>query len=155
MSDTHMPRRASQLPGRVTRALCEADLIVHLGDFTEVEIIEHLESYAELHGVHGNNDSAEVRARMPASAVLDVKGHSFLLMHGHVGGRTAIEAARKTGGHDAVLFGHSHRPWNSMEGGRLLFNPGSPTDRRWNPYLAFGILDVGKVIRSEIIPLLS
>jgi uncharacterized protein len=44
---------------------------------------------------------------------------------------------------DIVVFGHSHIPWNE-EGidGQLLFNPGSPTERRRQPHCTYGVLDL-------------
>jgi hypothetical protein len=56
---------------------------------------------------------------------------------------------------DVVVFGHSHIPWN--EGGidgQLLFNPGSPTERRRQPQCTYGILELeaGVVHGHSIIP---
>ena len=45
-----------------------------------------------------------------------------------------------------LIFGHSHNPmtmWHRFEGRTLLFfNPGSPTDKRWGPKYACGLLEV-------------
>jgi putative phosphoesterase len=151
LADTHMPRGGRELSKEVCDLLPRVDGIVHLGDFTEAEVAHRLESYAPLYAVHGNNDAAEVRTRFPATRSLTVEGHELVLIHGDKGGRTALEAARKIRNVDAVLFGHSHRPWCSQEDGRLLFNPGSPTDRRWNPHRSFGLLEVGDSIRPWVI----
>ncbi|MYR84226.1 YfcE family phosphodiesterase, partial [Streptomyces sp. SID685] len=36
------------------------------------------------------------------------------------------------------VFGHSHIPWDSTApGGLRLLNPGSPTDRRRQPYRTY------------------
>ena len=44
---------------------------------------------------------------------------------------------------DIVVFGHSHIPWNTEGiGGQLLFNPGSPTERRRQPRCTYGVLEV-------------
>jgi hypothetical protein len=51
-----------------------------------------------------------------------------------------------------VVFGHSHVPWDSTtQGGLRLLNPGSPTDRRRQPYCTYmtgavvdGVLVVGR-----------
>ncbi|HWI04467.1 MAG TPA: metallophosphoesterase family protein, partial [Acidimicrobiales bacterium] len=43
---------------------------------------------------------------------------------------------------DVVVFGHSHIPWDdSGVDGQLLFNPGSPTERRSQPHCTLGTLD--------------
>jgi predicted phosphodiesterase len=55
-----------------------------------------------------------------------------------------------------VVFGHSHDPVNEVgEEGQLLFNPGSPTQRRRQPERTFGLLDLrrGGVHRAEIVPI--
>jgi putative phosphoesterase len=56
---------------------------------------------------------------------------------------------------DVVVFGHSHIPWNDQGvDGQLLFNPGSPTQRRRQPVATYGILELaaGTVTRHDIVP---
>ncbi|GAA0912312.1 hypothetical protein Vau01_100580 [Virgisporangium aurantiacum] len=39
---------------------------------------------------------------------------------------------------DVLVFGHSHIPWDTVApGGLRLLNPGSPTDRRRQPYCTY------------------
>lgn len=154
LADTHLPRRGRLLPHEVLQALEGADLLIHLGDFTGQEVVPLIERYAPLRGVRGNNDTPEIRARFPDLDRLEIEGQRLAMLHGHLGGRTALEAARKVDDADIVLFGHSHQPHNSREGGRLLFNPGSPTDQRWSPHRAFGVIDLrdGQV-RARVVPL--
>ena len=52
---------------------------------------------------------------------------------------------------DVLVFGHSHRPVCRKVGSVLLFNPGSPTDRRSAPYHSVGILHIGSEVMGEII----
>jgi len=53
-----------------------------------------------------------------------------------------------------VVFGHSHIPVNEWHDGLLLFNPGSPTDRRRQPKHTMGLLRlVDGTIEGQIIPL--
>jgi putative phosphoesterase len=118
-----------------------------------MEVADSLRALGPLAGVHGNNDTEEVRLQFPAQQRLSIDGHRLALLHGHSGGRTALAAARTVEGAEIVLFGHSHRPWNEKEGGALLFNPGSPTDRRWFPYASFGVIDLGPgTVEATIIP---
>lgn len=53
-----------------------------------------------------------------------------------------------------VVFGHSHIPWNEQGvDGQLLFNPGSPTERRRQPQCTYGVLDiVDGVVTANIVP---
>jgi uncharacterized protein len=44
---------------------------------------------------------------------------------------------------DLLVFGHSHIPWDSVSAGGLrLVNPGSPTDRRRQPYATFATVSL-------------
>jgi len=57
---------------------------------------------------------------------------------------------------EIVVFGHSHAPVNEMgEDGQLLFNPGSPTQRRAQPVHTVGELRIagGRLLSHRIIPL--
>ena len=45
---------------------------------------------------------------------------------------------------DLIVFGHSHRPLRKRDGDVLLFNPGSPTDRRTEPRFSYGRLALGE-----------
>jgi predicted phosphodiesterase len=39
---------------------------------------------------------------------------------------------------DVLIFGHSHIPWDTVTDTSLrLLNPGSPTDRRRQPYCTY------------------
>jgi predicted phosphodiesterase len=51
--------------------------------------------------------------------------------------------ARRFPGADVVVFGHSHDPLvEPVDGGPLLLNPGSPTERRRQPVHTVGWLEV-------------
>jgi putative phosphoesterase len=153
LADTHIPRRAKALPGPLLEALEKVDLVFHLGDFNEIALADQLASFAPVHAVHGNNDSKEVRERYPARITVSVDGHRFALLHGDTGGPTAIRAAEAVKDADVVLFGHSHRAVCRSLEGRLLFNPGSPTDRRWAPFRSYGILQIAERVQATIVPL--
>ena len=141
VSDTHLPRKGRELPRELLEALECTDAIVHLGDFTAVEVAAQLEGFGPMHAVHGNNDAVEIFARFPAELRMTVHGHRVAMIHGHRGGRTAEVAAASIRDADVVLFGHSHKPNIVMRDSTLFFNPGSPIDRRWYPHRAFGIID--------------
>jgi predicted phosphodiesterase len=40
-------------------------------------------------------------------------------------------------------------------GDTILFNPGSPTRRRFAPYHSYGILNIGNEIDAQIVPVES
>ena len=138
ISDTHVPARARRLPDDVWRAVDDADVVVHAGDWVDVATLDALEDRAaRLIGVSGNNDGPGLRARLPEFAEAEIEGVRFGVVHetGAAGGRERrTDAAYGADGLDVLVFGHSHIPWDTVTpGGIRLLNPGSPTDRRRQP----------------------
>ncbi|HZG88687.1 MAG TPA: YfcE family phosphodiesterase [Pseudonocardia sp.] len=136
ISDTHLPRRAKDLPGPVWAAVDAADVVVHAGDWVEVDLLDRLEQRAaRLVGVYGNNDGPGLRARLPEVARVEVGGVRIAVVH-ETGAATGRER-RCAAAHpdvDVLVFGHSHIPWDTVApSGLRLLNPGSPTDRRRMP----------------------
>ena len=83
----------------------------------------------------GNNDGADLRARLPEVARAEVEGLRLAVVHetGAAAGREGrMDAAFPDV--DLLMFGHSHIPWDTTTAaGMRLLNPGSPTDRRRQP----------------------
>ncbi len=142
MADTHLPKRARDLPHGLWTAVDAADLVVHAGDWVDVALLDALEARSRrLLAVHGNNDHGPLRERLPEVARAEVEGLRIAVVHetGDAKGRERRCAARFPDT-DVLFFGHSHIPWDTVtpsEGapaGLRLLNPGSPTDRRRQPY---------------------
>jgi putative phosphoesterase len=140
LADTHLPKRAKDLPDEVWRAVDEADLVLHAGDWVDVALLDALQSRARrLVGVAGNNDHGVLRDRLPELAEVEVEGVRFGVVHetGQAQGRELrCEAAYPD--LDVLVFGHSHIPWDTTTPrGLRLLNPGSPTDRRRQPFCTY------------------
>jgi putative phosphoesterase len=136
LADTHLPKRARALPPAVWAAVEEADLVIHAGDWVDIALLGELQGRARrLLGVWGNNDGAELRARLPEVARETVEGIRIAVVHetgSSVGREARCEAAYPDT--DLLVFGHSHIPWDTVTpNGLRLLNPGSPTDRRRQP----------------------
>ncbi len=140
IADTHLPQRAKALPAEVWDAVAEADVVVHAGDWVEVALLDELEQRSRrLVAVHGNNDHGVLRERLPLVAEAEIEGLRLGVVHetGDKQGREKrCDAAYA---HlDALVFGHSHIPWDTTTpGGLRLLNPGSPTDRRRQPHCTY------------------
>ncbi|MGK8502971.1 metallophosphoesterase family protein [Nocardia asiatica] len=136
IADTHVPKRARDLPETLWREVDAADVVVHAGDWVELALLDRLEARsARLIGVYGNNDGPELRARLPEIAHAELDGLRLAVVHetGAAKGREE-RCARRFPDTDVLVFGHSHIPWDSVTGtGLRLLNPGSPTDRRRQP----------------------
>jgi uncharacterized protein len=152
ISDTHMPKRAKGLPARLTKELADADLIIHAGDWQTIDVVHELQSYAEVEGVFGNVDDEIIKEHFPEKRILELGGFKIGITHGHGKGKTtekrAIQAF-KGEELDCIIFGHSHIPIKKDEDGLLLFNPGSPTDKRRQKLFSFGIFHIGDTIEAE------
>ena len=136
LADTHIPKRAKRLPDEVLRAVDVADIVVHAGDWVDIETLTLLQDRAAvLHGVWGNNDGPELRERLPEVARFAVEGVDMAVVH-ETGAATGRESRMDAAfpGVDLLVFGHSHIPWDTVApSGMRLLNPGSPTDRRRQP----------------------
>ena len=137
ISDTHIPKRARDLPVPVWAAVDEADVVVHAGDWVDVSTVDALEARAARPiGVYGNNDGPALRARMPEIATATLDGVRLAVVHetGDAKGRE-LRCAARFPDTDVLVFGHSHIPWDTTAPtGLRLLNPGSPTDRRRQPH---------------------
>jgi putative phosphoesterase len=154
LADTHVPQRAKALPAEVWRAVDEADLVVHAGDWVDVTLLDAMESRARrLVGVAGNNDHGSLRERLREVADIEVEGVRFGVVHetGQARGReTRCEAAYP--GLDVLVFGHSHIPWDTTSpSGLRLLNPGSPTDRRRQPFCTYMTATVHEGVLSSVV----
>jgi uncharacterized protein len=156
VSDTHMPRGGRQLPEACVERLRAADLILHAGDLTEFSVLRELQALGPVIAVHGNVDSAEVRAALPAAEVVRAGEARIAMIHdsGPASGRAGRMRTRFPEA-DAVVFGHSHIPLHERTAdGFQLFNPGSPTERRRAPAHTMGIAQVrGRDVTFELVEL--
>lgn len=155
LSDTHIRRGSTRrLPDGAYAALDRAEVILHAGDVLIAELLDELRGFAPVHAVLGNNDH-ELVGQLPESIVVDVDGVEVAMIHdsGPRAGR-AGRMRRRFPSAAVVVFGHSHLPCNELGvDGQLLFNPGSPTERRMAPTRTIGVLDLrgGRVRRAQIV----
>lgn len=155
LADTHVPRRARDLPAQVWAEVDRADLVVHAGDWVGVALLDALSARAKnLLACSGNNDGADLRARLPEVARAEVGGVRLAVVH-ETGGSTGRERRAELAHPDVdvLVFGHSHIPWDTVTpGGMRLLNPGSPTDRRRQPvYTYLTAVVAGGALRDVVL----
>jgi len=153
IADTHVPKRAKDLPAQVWAAVESADLVFHAGDWVEAPLLDEFEQRTRsLVGVYGNNDGPDLRARLPETAHVTLGGVRFAMVHetGQAKGRE-LRCESLYPESDVLVFGHSHIPWDttSPRGLRLL-NPGSPTDRRRQPVCTYMTATVDRGRLAEV-----
>lgn len=155
VSDTHVPTRARGLPDELWEAVERADAVVHAGDWTTLALLDEFESRStRLLAVRGNNDGPEFVGRLPLVAQAEIDGVDVVVVH-----ETGAKAGRELRmdesypSADLVLFGHSHIPWDTRTAsGTRILNPGSPTDRRRQPYRTYLTLelDAGEILDVKL-----
>ena len=157
LSDTHAPRFWKGCPPRVAAQLVDADLILHAGDVCTAGVLDELAAFAPVQVVLGNNDRSDVAdwGAVP-TLQLELAGLRVAMIHdsGPKTGRLA-RMHRRFPEADLVVFGHSHIPLDERDDRLRIFNPGSPTDKRRQPYGTLGhlVVEDGQLLRAEIIEL--
>ncbi len=142
MADTHGHKAHIAL---ALRRFADADIIIHLGDYSrDAELIRTM-TPKTVYAVRGNCDIA---SSAEPELLLTIEGVRLLAVHGHRQnvkssllnlGLYAIEAEA-----NVALFGHTHIPAEQYYQNVLLFNPGSlgePRDLR--PSVGLLTLDQG------------
>jgi putative phosphoesterase len=151
IADTHLPRRARGLPEALIPHLERADLILHAGDLMDPALLEEIAAYAPVRAVRGNLDPPDLD--LPETLELDFGDTRVAMIHDSgrkQGRRTRLR--RRFPDARVVVFGHSHIPFLEDDGGLMLLNPGSPTDRRRQPHHTFALLHAeGGRVRAEIL----
>ncbi len=154
VSDTHIPRAAGELPEGLLRGLAGVDLILHAGDILEPSVLDDLRAIAPVEAVCGNMDHHPAIRNLPGRRVISAAGRSIGLTHGSGAPQGLVaRVMRMFEGVDCIVFGHSHSAFNETINGVLLFNPGTPTDRRFTKSHTFGIIEIGETITGRIISL--
>jgi putative phosphoesterase len=144
LGDTHMPRGTRALPDECLRLLTEADAILHVGDFTELSVLESLRELGPVHAVHGNMDEWPVRDALPKRHVVEIEDLRIGLVHD--AGTAPSRHSRLRAWFPRcglVAYGHTHVPEVSQAGDVWIVNPGSPTERRSAPQHTMVVIESG------------
>lgn len=153
LSDTHISMDKA-LPGVLAQYFKNTDHIIHAGDIKTRNVIKQLEEFAPVTAVAGNADSPDLHREYGEKKILNLGKFTFGVVHGDGAKGRTIDRVIKCFQNcdiDCLIFGHSHNPICMHYLNRLLFNPGSPTVRRRNPYCSFGIIELDQFINPAII----
>lgn len=152
LSDTHIPSRAKALPKEVLQAFQKVDHIIHAGDIACMEVLDILAGLAPVTAVSGNIDPMQVQEALSDKKIVTLAGYRIGITHGHGKAGKTLDRVIKCFQNeevDCIIFGHSHMPYSKYINDILLFNPGSPTDKRRNEFFSFGILELGDEIKAK------
>ncbi len=140
------------MPTRLLEELKNVEIIFHAGDWLTIDVYHELQTYARVEGVYGNVDDEEIIGLLPSKKIVEVGGFTIGITHGHGKGKTTEKraiAAFEGEKVDCIIFGHSHIPVKRFEGDILIFNTGSPTDKRRQKLFSFGVITLSDKIIAE------
>jgi uncharacterized protein len=153
MSDTHLSHVTDQFRAICERYCHDADMVMHLGDWTRSTVLDYLGQYP-LQAVAGNMDDYSVHDRLPVKKVVEVNGFRIGMIHGWgAGGDLRKRLKAQFDDVHAIFFGHTHQPFQIEENGLFWFNPGSVFTGRGQFRGSVGVIHVEKRLRGEIIVL--
>ena len=136
ISDTH-----GYLDQRVEKIFAGVDHILHAGDIGPDFIIHELSAIAPVTAVLGNNDSSP---SFRLTETVELAGRKFLVHH-IVTPRALhrdleLRLARERPA--AVIFGHSHKPFNEVIGDVHFINPGYAGQPRFKQPRSVALLEI-------------
>jgi putative phosphoesterase len=145
ISDTHALLRPEALD-----ALQGSDLIIHVGDVGDPQILEELRTIAPTYAVRGNIDTRPWAEALPLREVVEVGDVRLYVLHI----LSDLDLDPVTAGFAAVIFGHTHRPHAETRNNVLYLNPGSAGPHRFTLPITVARLEIaGSRISHEIIEL--
>ncbi len=161
---THIPQAMPALPEKIKTVFKSVDIILHVGDVTNIATLKELENNFTLtFAVAGEQDSPELKKYVEPKRVVEFAQRRIGMIHGDYSPpalpRTLRNRlrARLSGPApavnpcdyvlaqfsdvDVIVFGHTHKPYAGVKNGVFLFNPGCASPLGLGRPMV-GILDV-------------
>lgn len=128
------------------------EFIIHTGDNYEDKEFIQRNYNVKVIAVKGNCDYIG-----DEEVVIKINGYNFFICHGHNYNvkhhLTDLIKKAKAQRADVAIFGHTHIPYNRMEGSLLLLNPGSLSYPRGGSSKSCCLLELGDSIKIKHIAL--
>lgn len=128
ISDNH-----GGVPNPVFDIFKNVNIIIHAGDFGNMDVVAELEAIAPLYGVSGNIDLWEMNAKFPQKRQFEISGIKFYVQHNikdPVKHYLNLKRDSLFSDTNIVIYGHTHVPDIKKYGNYLYVNPGSTVQPR-------------------------
>jgi hypothetical protein len=146
LSDTH----TSSLSPEILEKLkgLNLDLIIHCGDYTDINVVHQLKTLGNFCGVAGNMDPPAIRHILKEKEIIEVEGKRIGIFHGYGLFLTdkKLENAFKGERIDLYLHGHTHRLRKEKKKDIYYLNPGP-----FPKSMLIINLERGKEIKLEVV----
>ena len=130
ISDTH-----DLLRPEVLSALSGVNIILHAGDISSQKVIDQLRKTAAVYAVRGNADKDWAKD-IPPFLDTELAGLRIYMTH------KKADLPPDLSPYDLVVFGHSHRYSESLQGKTLILNPGSCGPRRFHQDITMATAEI-------------
>jgi putative phosphoesterase len=110
LADTHADK-LEYLPKKMIDALSTVDLIIHAGDFTDIQLLKELSQLGEVEAVHGNMDSRQLKSVLPMKEIVETQVKRIGITHGSAapwGIEGRVRKVFESDRIDIIVYGHSH-----------------------------------------------
>ncbi len=158
IGDTHVSN-FKDLPERMLQLIRETDWVIHVGDYTSVDVLSGLikTKGPRFKGVYGNADPLKIREKVLAKDIIEISKKRIGITHPATGGtyeNTKKKVIRefKDCEIDALVYGHTHDALIEDFNGILLVNPGKGYLEKnyFGPPTSVAILTIEKRITGKI-----
>lgn len=124
ISDTHVSSLSPETIEKLKNL--NLDLLIHCGDYTDMNVVHQLESMGNFCGVAGNMDSHEIKRNLKEKKIIEVEGKRIVIFHGHGLFFPDKILGKKLSGEkiDIYIHGHTHRLRNEKKQEAYYLNPG-------------------------------
>ncbi len=145
MSDTH-----GLVSGSAIKALKGTDLIIHAGDIDTPEALDTIKTVGPNVIVRGNMDYGNWAQDLRETETIQVGEVTLYVCHI----LTKLDLVPASADVNAVIFGHTHRPFAEKQDNIFFLNPGSAGQERHNHPLSVALLCIkGKALDAKFIHL--
>lgn len=145
IGDTHLRKHTDKIDSFINKEIASADMVIHTGDYTSVEVIDKIKASKRFVGVFGNNDKGKLRSLLKEKEILSLEGFKIGICHGDGPKKLTIDNTIDTfKDHklDLIIYGHSHKPSILTKGKTIYINPGSLTSKRKEPYHSYILINL-------------
>jgi uncharacterized protein len=122
----------------------EVDHILHGGDVGRWDVVIDLQALAPVTAVYGNTDNAEIRARLPQVAEIELDGFRVVVTHGdQLGSPTPAKLHEAFPDAEIIVYGHTHKALLELVDKTVtIMNPGGAGAPRFGISPSVGILEL-------------
>jgi len=158
IGDTHV-KSINELPNEMIKEIRESDWVIHVGDYTFVDVLNGLIDLKGDHfkGVYGNADPKQVWDKVPIKDVIEIEGKRIGITHPASGGsheniENRVLAEFQNDNVDIIIFGHTHDPLIRYKENLIIINPGKGYLEKdyYGPSTTIAKLEINDDIRTSI-----